>query len=90
MFDSHYFSGVSYQPAEPELRHVWVHGPAGMGEPVPGLVLGWLPAPVRNAKASPWIALVAKCPFGSALLVEWVSADRLVGLLDGTPSDDAR
>lgn len=75
------------QPQEPDLRHVWVHNPAGIGDPVPAVVMGWAPAPVRSAKASPWICLVAACPQGSALLVEWVSADRVVGVRDATPAD---
>ena len=78
---------VSTQPQEPDLRHVWVQGSAGIGDPVPAVVMGWAPAPVRHAGASPWICLVAACPQGTALLVEWVSGDRVVGVRDPTPAD---
>jgi hypothetical protein len=78
---------VTCVPVEPALRHVWVHGHGGIGPPTPGVVVCWQYAPVHNVTAAEWVALVAQSPFGGALLVEWVSADRLVGVRDDTPTD---
>ena len=53
-------------------------------EPVPAVVLGWAPAPFRGAKASPWSCLVAACPSETALLVQWVAGERVVGVREAT------
>lgn len=75
------------EPSEPEVRHVWVRGHGEYGPPQPGLVLQWQPAPVRNATSSAWSALVLTAPFLEAVLVQWVSADRLIPIRDATPAD---
>lgn len=66
------------------MRHVWVHNAARIGEPSPGVIVCWQHAPVHGAAAASWVALVAQNPFADALLVEWVGADRLVGVRDDT------
>ena len=56
---------------------------------LPGLVINWQHAPVHNATAPSWTALVLVAPFQEAMLIEWVSADRLVVLsqeVGDTPS----
>jgi hypothetical protein len=59
----------------------------GYGPPTAGLVVSWQYAPVRNATAADWVTLVAQAPFGTVLLVEWVSAERLIAVRDPTPTD---
>ena len=54
---------------------------------LPGLVINWQYAPVHNATAASWTALVLVAPFPEAMLVEWVSTDRLVAINDPTPVD---
>ena len=66
---------------------MWVHGPARIGEPTPGVVVCWQHAPVHGATAAAWVALVAQCPVPGELLLAWVSADRLVGVRDDTAAD---
>ena len=78
---------MSCEPAEPGVRHVWVHSPARIGPPDPGVVVDWQRAPVHTVNTSAWVALVARCPFDAALVVEWVSADRLVAVHDPRPVD---
>ena len=76
------------EPVEPEVRHVWVCG--GYADTVPtwpGLVLQWLPAPVHNATASAWSVLVLVAPFPEAVLVQWVSADRIFPIRDAAAAD---
>lgn len=58
------------------------------GPPSPGVVVGWQHAPVRNATEAGWHALAATCPFGTALLVEWMRAERLLGVRDARASTD--
>ncbi len=74
-------------PVEPSIRHVWVRSPGGHGPPQPGVVVCWQHAPVHNAGTSDWVALVAVNPFGTALLVCWLSVDRLIPIRDPTPAD---
>ena len=78
---------MTCQPTEPDLRHVWVRGHHDSGPVLPGLVINWQYAPVHNATAPSWTALVLVAPFPEAMLVEWVSTDRLVGINDPTPVD---
>ena len=52
----------------------------------PGLVLQWQPVPVRNATAAARSAPVLVAPFPEAVLVQWMSADRLVPIRDATPA----
>jgi hypothetical protein len=74
-------------PAEPEPRHVWVKGASDYGPTRPGLILNWQYAPVHNATTPSWVALVLVAPFPDAVLIEWVSADRLIGIRDPSPAD---
>ena len=76
---------VTCEPKEPDARHVWVRGHGDYAQVLPGLVINWQYAPVHNATASSWSALVLVAPFPDAILVEWVSTDRLVPLRDPTP-----
>ena len=69
------------------MRHVWVRGHGEYAPTQPGLVLQWQYAPVRNATAAAWSALVLVAPFPEAVVVQWVSADRLVPVRDPTPAD---
>lgn len=80
---------MSCEPTEPGARHVWVRRPAGVGAPDPGVVVDWQRAPVHSANSSGWVALVACCPFEAALIVEWVSAERLIAVRDARPAADA-
>ena len=75
------------EPSEPEARHVWVRGHGNHAVVQPGLVLQWQFTPVRNATDAAWAALVVVAPFPEAVLVEWVSAYRLVPLRDATRRD---
>ena len=75
-------------PAEPEPRHVWVKGASDYGPTRPGLILNWQYAPVHNATTPSWVALVLVAPFPDAALIEWVSADRLIGIRDLHPPMD--
>ena len=75
-------------PTEPEPRHVWLRGQGGYGPPAPGVVVDGQHAPAHNATEAGWLVLVASSPFGSALLVEWVSAERLLGVRDARASTD--
>lgn len=72
-------------PEEPTERHVWVRGHLDYGQPVPGVVVSWQHAPVHNANAADWLALVVMNPFGHALLLQWVGAERLIAVRDPTP-----
>ena len=78
---------MSCQPHEPEVRHVWVRAHGDYGSPQPGVVISWQHAPVHNATASSWVALVALAPVAWTLVVEWVSADRLIGIRDPSPDN---
>jgi hypothetical protein len=51
------------------------------------VVVDWQRALVHNSNTSEWIALVACCPFEAALLVEWVSAEKLIAVRDPRPVD---
>lgn len=79
-----------FQEGDPRrLQFVWVKEQGDHGQPRPGIVIGWQYAPVRSsAISSELVALVAVAPFGTALLVEWVSADRLIGLRNPARADD--
>ncbi len=79
---------AAVEPNEPDVWHVWVRGHGEHAPTQPGLILQWQPTPVRNATASAWSALVLTAPFPDAVLVQWVSADRLVPIRDATPADD--
>lgn len=72
-------------PDEPSERHVWVRGHLDYGAPVPGVVVSWQHTPVHNANAADWLALVVMNPFGNALLLQWVGAERLIPVRDPTP-----
>lgn len=77
--------GVRHHPQAPDVAHVWVRGRADHGAPTPGVVAGWQWSGVHNATASGWMALVVTAPFGDALLVAWVEAERLVPVRDPAP-----
>jgi hypothetical protein len=49
------------------------------------VVAGWQWSGVHNATASGWMALVVTAPYGDALLVAWVEAERLVPVRDPAP-----
>lgn len=70
---------------EPDVWHVWVRGHGEHAPTQPGLVLQWQYTPIRNATAAAWSALVLVAPFPEAVLVQWVSADRLVAIKDASP-----
>ena len=67
---------------------MWVRGHGEHASTRPGLVLQWQYAPIRNATAAAWSALVLTASFPEAILVQWVSADQLVPIRDPTPMDD--
>ena len=50
-------------------------------------VINWQYTPVHNATAPSWTALVLIAPFPEAILVEYVSTDRLVAVRDPSPAD---
>lgn len=75
------------EPKVPPTRHVWVRGHGDIGPPDPGLVLSWQHSPVHNATAADWVALVATCPFDTALCLHWVSAERLLPIRDPAPAE---
>ena len=77
---------MSCTPEEPDLRHVWVKGHGDYGAPEPGVVISWQHSPVHNATSSPWVALVALCPFDNGLVVRWVGAERLLPVRDPQPA----
>lgn len=79
---------MSYHPLEPPERHVWVEASGGHGPPTAGVVVAWQHTPVHHANAADWIALVITAPFGDALLMNWVGAERLIELRDPSPVDD--
>ena len=64
---------------------MWVRGHGEHSPTQPGLVLQWQYTPIRNATAAAWSALVLVAPFPEAVLVQWVSADRIVAIKDPTP-----
>ena len=74
----------------PKRRHVWVIGHGDYAPVQPGLVINWQHAPVHSATASSWTALVLVAPFPDAMLIEWVSTDRLVPIRDPRPLDGPR
>lgn len=74
------------QPTDPQTAHVWVRPTGNHGETVPGVIIGWHRALVRGALASPWAALVAVVPFGTALLVQHVGGERILPVADDTPA----
>ena len=76
-------------PQTPQVQHVWVRGHGNHGAPDPGVVLSWQHSPVHNATASDWIALVAICPFDTALQVQWVGAERLIPVREAAPASSA-
>ena len=78
---------VPTEPAEPEVRHVWVRGHGQYSPVQPGLVINWQHSPVHKVTDSSWTALVLLSPFPGARLIEWVSADRLEPIRDPTPVD---
>jgi len=82
-----YHRGVSQVPIVPTGKFVWVRNHNDQGSPRPGVVICWQHAPVHNATAAEWVALVAQSPFGSALLIDWVGAERLLPIRDDTPAD---
>ena len=78
-------------PQTPQLQHVWVRGHGDIGPPDPGVVISWQYSPVHNATTSDWIALVATCPYDTALQLHWVGAERLLPVRDptaGGPADN--
>ena len=81
---------MACQPAEPSWRHVWVQGSGEHGPPAAGVVVTWQHTPIHNVNASEWLALVVTTPFGDALSMRWVGAERLVGLRDPSPADGRR
>ncbi len=84
------YSDDVWQPSEPEIRHVWVRGHGDYGPPRPGVIVAWQHAPVRNATAAAWNALVVMVPFAGGLLVEWVAGERIVAVRDAAPRNDAK
>ena len=84
LFVSGYDRGVE-PPAVPDVAHVWVRPTGQHGETVPGVVLGWHRDLAHSALASGWVATVACIPYGDALLVQAVPAERLVPVRDAQP-----
>lgn len=78
---------MAAEPTEPEIRHVWVKGHGQYAPPQPGLVINWQHSPVHKITDSTWTALVLVAPFPGAVLVQWVSADRLEPIRDSSPAD---
>ena len=78
---------MTCEPREPDLRHVWVRSHGDYGSPQPGVVISWQHAPVHSATSSAWTALVVLAPVPWTLVVEWVTADRLIAIRDATPVD---
>ena len=76
---------TALEPIEPAVSHVWVRGHGEHSPTQPGLVLQWQYAPIRNATAAAWSALVLVAPFPNAVLVQWVSADQLTPVIDPRP-----
>ena len=74
-------------PQTPDVQHVWVRGHGDHGTPTAGLVVGWQHSPVHNATTSDWIALVATCPFNTALQLQWVGAERLLPVRDSAAAE---
>jgi hypothetical protein len=79
---------MASHPTAPEWRHVWVRGTGEHGPPAAGVVVAWQHAPIHGVNASEWLALVVTTPFGDALTMGWVGAERLVELRDPEPADD--
>lgn len=79
---------MTCQPREPEVRHVWVRGHSDYAPVSPGLVINWQYTQVHNGTAPSWTALVLVAPFPEAILVEHVSADRLVACATPPPPMD--
>ena len=75
------------EPAQPDVRHVWVRGQNEYAPVHPGLVISWQFSPVHKVTDSTWTALVLVSPFPGAMLIEWVNADRLEPIRDPTPTD---
>ena len=75
------------EPTQPDVRHVWVRGPSDLADVWPGLVISWQPNPVHKITESTWSALVLVAPFPGAMLVEWVTADRLEPIRDPASAD---
>lgn len=80
---------MAHHPIPPEAQHVWVHQRGQFGAPVPGVVVAWQHMPEHHATTSGWVALVATGPFDDALAVQWVEAERLSAVRDGSPRTTA-
>lgn len=78
---------MAHHPIPPEAQHVWVQQRGQFGAPVPGVVVAWQHTPEHHATTSGWLALVATGPFDDALAVQWVEAERLSTVRDGTPRE---
>lgn len=83
-----YDEPVGHHPVEPTARHVWVKASGNHGPPTAGVVVAWQHAPVHNAHADSWLALVVTTPFDDALAMSWVGAERLIELQDPSAADD--
>ena len=79
---------MTCQPGEPANRFVWVRNIGNYGAPAAGIVVAWQHTPVHNVNAADWLALVVTNPFGDALSMGWVGAERLIPLRDPSPADD--
>lgn len=79
---------MTYQPAEPASRHVWVRASGDHGPPTAGVVVSWQHTAVHNANAAAWLALVVTTPFEDLLSVSWVGAERLIELANPSPVND--
>jgi hypothetical protein len=80
----------SHAPQIPRGAHVWVSNHGSYGDPVPGVVVCWQHSPVHTVTTSEWVALVVGAPFGTAMTLSWVGAERLLPIRDDTPVDDPR
>lgn len=82
---------ADHAPAEPRIRHVWVHHswPAH-GQPVPGVVITWQRAGVESGVHPPWLALVAIQRAPGNLIVRWAPARHVRPVRDDTPAPGTR
>ena len=74
----------------PDGPHVWVRNHGDYGQPVPGVVVCWQHSPVHTVTTSEWVALVVAAPFGTAMSLSWVGAERLLPIRDANPTDGPR
>lgn len=74
-------------PVSPQVWHYWLKANGGHGPPTPAVVVEWQYSPVHNATDSGWLALVVTIPYGTAVLLQWVRANRLIPVRDPAVAD---